>query len=356
MAQTAIIHTISPFDATKGATIGFTWNGNQIYKVRCIIKENESNSTVFDSTVDSMKQQFELGGTSGLSNGKYYIAYITVFDIDGTESEQQSIGTPFYCYTTPTFDLSISENDVIKASVYSVGISYSQTENELLNSYKITLYSYSKQELQNSGTIYDTSDLTYIISRLENAKQYYIRAIGETIHGFPLDTGYILFSVSYTQAQIFSPLEANNLADIGAIEIKSNVLSALATAEKDVTYIDGTMADLRDNSITFEAGFTVSGDHTSIYCFNKPNLNSPIINFTGEKTNVDIIYREGIFNTADNQLKAYFELQDSSCGRIYTIESNLVDIPDDDHEFALLVNREAHNYEMKVVLIEKGKD
>lgn len=346
----AIIHNIEPFDAKKGSVIQFSWNGNQIFQVRCIIKENETGNTVYDNTISSMKQQFEVPSDSGLINGINYIAYITVFDVNGEESSLQDIGTPFYCFSTPTFQTSISSDDIVRASTYPVTITYEQLENEILDSYEITLYSYSKRELQSSGTIYDVEDSSYVISGLENANQYYIRAVGTTLHGMTLDTGMILFSVSYTQAQMFTPLELNNKSEIGAIEIKSNLVSTLATSEKDVEYIDGDKADLRDNSITYDIGFEVEGDNTGIYLFSSPNVNKSIIKFTSESINAEVIYRKGIYSDSDGE-KSYFELQVNSGQKKYVIFSNYIDTPSDNQQFCLLVNRRGYLFDLKVITI-----
>lgn len=346
----AIIHTIEPFDATIGTTITFTWNGNQIYKVKCTIKENESGATVYTATIDTMKQQFTIPANSGLVNGTYYVAYITVFDIDNNESSLQDIGTPFYCFSTPTFTLSISENDVIKTSVYQVSLTYSQAQNELLDSYQIILYSYGKTILQDSGTNYNTDDMGYVISSLENATQYYIRALGVTVHGMSIDTGYILFSVSYTQAQVFSTLELNNLENIGAIEYKSNIVSALGVAEKDVTYIDGTQVDLRNNSLTFDTGFEVSGNFTSIFVFNNPSINKPLIDFPDE--NLKVLYRKGSYNDSNGE-KVYFELRVDMDGLVYTLQSNYVTEANENQQYSLLLNRENNFYDIKVVVVAK---
>ena len=59
-----------PFDSAIGTTIKFTWKGNQIFKVRCIIKENESGTMVYDNTTEGMKPSYSLPPTSGLVNGK----------------------------------------------------------------------------------------------------------------------------------------------------------------------------------------------------------------------------------------------------------------------------------------------
>lgn len=348
----AVIHPIEPFDASKGATINFTWNGNQIRYVHCIIKENDSGETVYDETVENMKQQYNVPSDSTLSNGKYYVAYITVLDVDHIESEQQAIGTPFYCFSTPKFSLSVQENAIVRASAYSVSAIYSQTEDEPLDSYRIMLYDHAKKVLQDSGSIYDTTSLQYIVSGLENAKQYYVRSTGVTLHGMNIDTGFIPFSVSYNQAQVFSPLESNNMPDIGAIEIKSNIISTQATSEKPVGFLDGERVDLRDNSIVYDVGFEIEGNHSSIYLFEKPNLNTSLVRFFGEQTEAMIVYREGAFSDSDGK-KAYFELRVKAGGRFYVLMSNYVDIPSDDQQFSLLVNREGNLYEVKAVLVKK---
>lgn len=347
----ATIHTIAPFDSSVGTNINFTWSGNQIYKVRCIIKNNATGVTAYDSTIDTMKQVYTLPPTPTLINGTKYVAYITVFDVDNNESSIQNIGTPFYCFTTPTFNMSISNGDIIRASSYSIGLNYHQIENELLNWFNITLYSYQKTSLDSSGTKYDTSDLSYIVTNLQNATQYYIRATGETINGMNLDTGYILFTVSYTTAQIFSKLELNNIPETGAIEIKSNIISAEGVPENEVTYIDGEYADLRDNSVTFDEGYEIDGDFTKIFKFSKPKRNGVIKEFgTTDKLNVKIYYRQGSYSDSNGE-RGYFELVANSCGINYVVNSNYVDILAGDYYYiySLLVNRKNGYFDLKAL-------
>jgi len=69
----AAIHNIAPFNASIGTTVTFTWNGNQIYKVRCMIKENDSGTTVYNGVIDTMKPAFPIPADAKLSNGNYYI-------------------------------------------------------------------------------------------------------------------------------------------------------------------------------------------------------------------------------------------------------------------------------------------
>lgn len=349
----AIIHPIEPFDSSIGTNINFTWQGNQIFKVRCMIKDNAAGNVVYDQTISTMKQSYLLPPDSSLKNGGYYIAYLSVIDVDGTESSFPSIGTPFYCYQTPQFHLSIKPGDVIKTSAYHTELTYAQAENELLDYYSITLYTYQKTEILTSGNLYNTDNLSYLISGLENAKQYYIRATGKTLHNMALDTGYILFTVSYTEAQIFNPLELNNRVELGAIEIKSNITSTIGIPEKEVTYIDHEYADLRNNSVTYDIGFEVKGDFTKAFLFNKPYRNARIIRFTdGRQSYVNIYYREGALSDSNGE-KAFFELEAETSGIKYILFSNYVTFPGANQQFSLCLNRIGNAYEINASLVNQ---
>ncbi len=296
----AQIHTINPFDSAIGTTIKFTWKGNQIFKVRCIIKENESGTMVYDNTTEGMKPSYSLPPTSGLVNGKCYLCYITVFDIDGKESELQTMGTPFYCFSTPTFKLSVENGDVVKSSTYEITLSFAQAESETLDNYTFFLYSYQKTLLQSSGIQYNTTPpLSYTISNLTNATQYYVRATGTTIHGFQVDTGYILIHVSYSESQVWTSLYLNNRSDIGAIEINANIISSQGVPEnpEKIKYIKPHFVDLTETQVEFDEGFDVSGDFSIIASFYKPKLNSHILFFdTDTLSRIFVYYREGVFS------------------------------------------------------------
>ena len=350
----AIIHPITPFDVANGTTVSFTWNGNQIYKVRCIIKENESGATVYDKTTEIMKASYTIEANSGLTNGTYYIMYITVFDVDNNESDLQSIGTPFYCFSTPTFSLSITSGQVVQASSYSVSLTYSQTEGELLDSFEITLYSYQLIQLQTSGTKYDTSDMSYLLSGMEDGMQYYVRAIGSTINGMQLDTGYISFNVAYIKRADFFVMETNNMPEIGGIELRSNIISTEGESESDVIYIDDKFADLTDNSVTFDIGYEVSGDNSHVFSFYNPNLNASIATITDETGSmiINLYYREGTFDDSNGK-KAVIELNAESNGVHYVVYSNYINIPGDDKNISVCINRIGNHFDVIAVLVDR---
>lgn len=360
----AQIHTISPFDSKIGTTIKFTWKGNQIFKIRCIIKENESGDIVYDNIVDSTKPSYNLPSDSGLVNGTYYLCYITVFDVDGVESELQNIGTPFYCFSTPTFKLSVEDGDVVKSSVYEIILSFAQAESETLDNYTFFLYSYQKTLLQTSGIQYNTTPpLSYTVSNLANATQYYVRATGTTVHGFQVDTGYILIHVSYSEAQVWTSLYLNNREDLGAIEINANIIASEGVPDdpEKIQYIQPHFIDLTETQVKFDEGFDVSGNFSIVANFYKPKINSCILLWdTDTASQIFIYYYEGIFSNSDGK-KAYFELRNTPLFPLedtfnkicYTICSNYVDLPADHQEYSILINRVDGLYDIKAVLVNK---
>ena len=348
-----IINPIAPFDSAIGTTINFTWSGNQIFKVRCKVKQNASGETVYDEIVSSMKKSYTIPANSGLVNGEYYVATITVFDSEDNESDEQEIGTPFYCYSTPNFVLSVTDDTVIKASEYEFSLSYSQAENEALNSYEITLCSYQKNVLQTTNVLYDTSSMTAFFTGLENATDYYVRATGTTLHGMELDTGYIHIVVAYKKRHIMSVIEANNLPKVGGVEIRSNIVSIEGWSDKPVDYTNPTGANVYDNRIVFDASFIVEGDFTKILVIKNPLINQSIVKFQDEDgINIaNVYYREGSY-ASSNGKSSYFELQSTYSGFTQVAMSNFVTLPTETQSFVLYIVRVGNYYDLHLALIE----
>ena len=353
----AIINPIEPFDAAIGTTIKFTWNGNQIFKVRCQIKINSTGELKYDQTVETMKKEFVVQANSGLVNGEYYIVVITVFDEDGNESDEQNIATSFYCYTTPKFVLSVKDGDVIKTSEQEIQLEYTQPENEALNSYCIELYSHQKVLLQTTNIVYDVSDKKTIFTGLNDATEYYIRATGITIHGMTLDTGYIHILVAYKKKYLMSVIEANNLKNIGGIEVRSNIVSIKGTSDKQVIYLDDGGVDLTDNTVRFIDNFILDGNFSQTFVIKNPILNNSIIHF--EDSNgvyqADVYYREGSFESS-NGLASYFELQAVYGGQTQIAFSNYCSITMHSQYYVLYILRNACYYDVHLAVIEEGEN
>ena len=104
----ASIYNIEPFDVAIGTTIKFSWTGNQVIKNKCIILDHDTNTEVYNNVIDSYRLEHTLDLTkiNGMVNGKKYVAFITVFDQYGDESDIQTSGRIFLCLKTPTYKFS----------------------------------------------------------------------------------------------------------------------------------------------------------------------------------------------------------------------------------------------------------
>lgn len=354
----AIIHTITPFDASVGTTIKFSWDGNQAFKNRCIIKNNDTQETVYDNTIISFKLEHTIDVTQAqLVNGTKYIAYITVFDSDDVESDIQATGMTFLCLKTPVFRFSnLTDGQNIAASLYQFQLEYSQENGELLNSWAVTIYSKSKVQLTTSGVKYNTDDLTYTCTGFSDKNEYFVRATGTTINGLTLDTDYIQISVSYTTASVFSVLDLTNLYDSGAIHVRSNIVSAEGRTERDTVYLDNEAVDLRDNTLVYDEGFLFEGDFSLVEYFYGMLPNQTILHLYGENPTMlscavtyRIVKKSGVY-------KSYFELKIISGGVISVLYSNQLDLLSATDKVGMCIVRTNNLWNIEITKLADGRE
>ena len=353
------IYSITPFDAESGTAIQFRWDGNMAFKNRCIIKDNDTYTTVYDHTIDSFESCHPLDlsmFTSPLINGRKYLAYIIVYDRNGIASDIQSTGTLFLCLKTPTFLFSdLPPDNMLTSSTQTLTLSYSQENGELLNEWSITIYSMSRTEVSSSGSKYSLDNLEYTFSGFVNNTDYYIRAEGKTENGMPVDTGYIPVKVRYDANGIFSLLQPVNIAEKGVINLTCNIVSAEGDLIKDGIYIHDTCLDLRDNVLEYNRGFNLMNDFSLAFVFYGARFNQCICKFSAADAQAlsgRIFCRIGRFGSMD--FKICYELQLKSHGMAITHFSNQIDIPKDHDLIGLLVVRKNSLYHIEIKNIGKA--
>lgn len=352
----ASIFPISPMDAAIGGVIRFSWTGNQAFKNRCIIKSMDTNTVVYDNTIDSFKLEHTIDLTkAGLENGVKYLGFITVFDKEGTESDLQDLGEPFYCFTTPSFQFdNVTDGQIVRSSTLDVTCSYAQPEGELLDSWSITLYNHSKSELDTTGIIYDTASLSYTTPALNNKTEYFIRATGTTVNGIFLDTGYIGISVTYEISNIFSLVELTNLPDLGAIQLRSNIVASEGRLTGEAVYIDGESIDLRDDILTYTDGFILSeqAEDTWSLAFKarQMKVNAPIPIFSGEHLTATLYYRIG--RNPAGTMCSYVELRVSQYGMNYIVMSSMIPQVADTQFVGICIIRQHGLYRIELKSLE----
>lgn len=253
---TPSIVSVNVFDAKYSKDVEFYYIGNQPIKNRAIVIDNETLETVYDSTIDTLKLIHTIPENT-LVNGKQYTIQIQVFDSDNNESD---LSDPilFYCYSTPYFDI---ENipEVYKAASIEVTLFYSQVEGETLKSYQYILYDNNKIAISKSEILYDYGN-SHIFYGLDNNRTYYIQCVGETTHGFSLNTEYKLVNVVYDTIPSDMLVQLENHKNSGYISLDTNMIVIDYELENDNYSLENGVLTLFDNSLTYKDGFNIDGD------------------------------------------------------------------------------------------------
>jgi len=220
----------------------------------------------------------------------------------------------------------IVENQIVKNSTYQVTMTYSQLENEPLQSYEISLYNLSKVKIQTSGIRYSIDTLKYSLSNLEDNQFYYIRATGQTLNGMNIETDYIFFSVNYEQPAVYSVLSLENVSKNGYIKLQSNIRAVECYTTSDPIYIDNEYIDLRNDALTIDKDF--SFEDNFIINLSGYNLSDGLImQLSDGVNNINLYMRKGIYNINNNIEKTYIELNIPVGFTTYQCFSNYIDNP-----------------------------
>lgn len=254
--QTPSIIPFSPFDPSKSHIVEFTYTDNQSVKNRAVITNNLTGE-ITDLTQETRTLTHTIpAGT--LTAGNKYLIRIQVSDIDGNYS---NLSDPvlFYCLSAPVFSLhSLTDKSVIRNANISLSIDYSQAEGEELRDVQFFKYSADKTLLAKSAVIYSRTP-SYEFYTLENNTTYYFRAIGKTVHGIPLDTGYIEVSTMFDTIPTNIIFTLDNLYHEGCIQFTSNIIIVPYDLDNDNYTIEDGLLTLWDNSLTY-SGFSADED------------------------------------------------------------------------------------------------
>ena len=282
-----------------------------------------------------------------LMNGVLYNARIAVIDIDVNISEY-SDPILFYCFTTPTltFD-NIEENQIIKNSSYQVNMSYSQLENEQLQSWEISLYDTS-QSLIRTSKVHYTDKIVYTLTDLEDNQTYYIRATGYTLNGMEVNTGYIKFTVNYKQPSVYSILTLENVPENGYIKLQSNVRAVEAKSYKDVEYINNEYANLKDNTVYIDDDFSLDDDFVINLLGYNLTPNTLIMQLSDGINLMNVCLRKGIYSMNNNIEKTFLELNIPVGFTSYICYSNYIDNPLDTDMIDIWIKKKNGLYSMYI--------
>ncbi len=257
-----IIKPITPFDATQDFVINIVWNGNRSVSNRIIIVNAKTLDVAFDNTVKTYSLTHVIPANT-LINGCEYIIQAQTFDQENLPSVLSN-KVNFYTFTNPDFYFyNLPDNNLITSASYEVNMYYYSPDWESIDNYRFYLYDSTKKELLHSDILYDDMYLNYIYRGLDSDCVYYFRCVGVTLHGMPLDTGYVEVRVKHEQPGEYSRIYAVNNPKQGCINISSNLIIIDYNGDEVFEYENG-MINLMDKTLVYDEGFNISGDFTVI--------------------------------------------------------------------------------------------
>lgn len=276
MAIKPVIKPITPFDATIGTKISATYAGNMPYYNRVVIQDAITLAEVYSRTIATSEYSHTLdptytgsivaAGDTGYSliNGRRYTATIQFFGRTLSDPFLVSDKISFLTRSTPIFYLDgITDGMIIDSASIGLNLIYIQAEDEMLISYRFSIYDEGKVLLQETDIKYDITDMTYAFKGLENLKSYYVRATGITKNGIDLDTGYLEVRTQYENPSVYARMYVDNDVQTSEMEYRTNFVMIESDEDSDSFEYDDSYIYLDNGqTVTYSQGFEIEGDAT----------------------------------------------------------------------------------------------
>lgn len=275
MAVKPIIHGLNAMSWQEDNTISFSYSGGLIKKVMIKVISALDNIVIYgagdegdDKTITTAKTEYTIPSNSinvNLYGTQYYIQ-IKVIENNNTESPwSDSVFAIFI--NTPEFEFANAAGDddnpmLVDNSYLDVILSYTQNENELLQEYKFYLYNSVKSLISSTENFYDVDNMSYRFNGFEDGI-YYIRATGNTIHNYAVDTGLIKISVDYVTPESYSIFYLDNNYKGGYISYYTNIVSIDYYGDDTFEFENGYI-DLTDpnKKLYYDRGFNIKDNCT----------------------------------------------------------------------------------------------
>lgn len=204
-----IISKFSVIDATQENVVRYTCYDDTVNKVEYTIYDNASGNIIVNKTVQtsgsSSVRMFMLPANLVHNRLLPYYLKIAVTNQSGIKSDL-SDAVLFYCHEKPTLEFVDVQSSTIKTipfPAFSFNVDYRNidSQGETLSLYKYRLYD-GNHNILHEETYYGSITNAFNVESLDNNAVYYVRAVGETVNGYILDTDFCAFRVEYDgQAQ-----------------------------------------------------------------------------------------------------------------------------------------------------------
>lgn len=330
-----------PFNAFDGTTIPFEWNGETPIKNTYKIMDSNTREVLYQSpgeTTSEKRCYIPDGGLDGaISNGHNYLftACVSYRQNGRTVTSAWSDEAKIYCYSAPSISLTNlppkeGDNPIrITVQTITIGIDYTcgqGDDTDELNHFKYIIYDANKNELASSNTFTDKTEL-YTIYGLDDGKIYFLRAVGTSVHGQNVDTGYVDIVIHLNSSSTSTNINVENNKCEGNILVSSNINVQDFYRER-ANIVTGTgfwsryYLEARPNGyVCYYKGFKINGDISGKTTFAEPTPCDRVFYYKDED-NSEITARYMLIKGLDNTtvIGAYFLLE------VKQVKSTTVDV------------------------------
>lgn len=319
------------FDVEHGFYCSFMYYGGNFDFVELEFYSNTTGSLVL-SWPDSAHDYDILIPSSYtsryLENGESYNIRMRVSDSSSNTATYTSSWSDYaivYCFSIPQFYFD-PEPETVTNSYFEAHLVYTQAQGEPLDTYRFQLYSsdtpqvfIDRDPVFDTGTLYDTWNLSYLFQNLLNQKYYILKAYGTTKHKIPDCIAYLSFYVNYDAVQSFSNIKLTNIPNLGAVEIAGNlsVIEGHTNPPNQPRFIDNSEIDLitdSDSYVMFDDGFDIEDEFVVEMVGRNLTPFTNILTMSNDTTTITVEYKIGDFESYTGGTSTYYGRSGKWCG------------------------------------------
>jgi hypothetical protein len=352
-----ILLPIAPFDANVGVSFYYTFTGSlQSTANNVRITDVETGLAVYDFIYNGFEKIHPIPPAE-LSNGKKYKAKIRVKYSDGSFSPY-SEEVEFLAIATPVLDIdNIDGQGYVYNSDVTFTARYTQTDGELVKTYRFSLYDENETLIQNYPLRYPEDAgvvLTETIKGLEKGKGYFIEVVIETKNGFVWSDREKFIPI-YLVPAVHGIIQTENDSDDGFVRVSAELKQILGTQVRATDPNDQYISDNyqyennewiivpEDNPVIFRGlGMNRASDFVmKVWCKNVP-IGTKFLELS-PKGDTDIPIQFWRYEDRVVAVKEYAGIRSRHC-------SNILEIPESS-QFMLYAKAIEHRIDLTLRLI-----
>lgn len=328
---TPVLLSISPFDKINSHSFEFQiYGGDQVTANTLLIEKVDDNVEVYNQKIETFQYLHQLPDNI-LTNGIQYRAKIQTHDINNNSS-LFSDSILFYCFSTPTVTVPTLSSGIVNNSSVELQGSYTQSEGEIIESYRFYLYDLNSKLIAASTEKYG-EPITHTFSALQDNQHCKAELKVYTVNGMVASSGLIDFDVNYISPIFNTAIELENISDQASVKINAHIIDLVAEVGNGTpTYELDDWVNLKDSSIYFQDNFNIKNDFTLKFWCKDITENEILIELIGINDNsITIKYLNNkfhVYKTTDNKSSYYIYSNDITFTSTDTICVQLQQIGD----------------------------